>query len=319
MIVTPAAPHADNRAAPRPAPNADSRITANLLCMASMLVWATAFPAVDMLVGHIAPVPLTAARLAVAVLFLLPLWLWWEGRAALARANWVKGALIGSVGFGVGALLLVMAQQRSDAVTVAVITATMPVIGIAMECLLDGRRLTGALVAGLVLSIGGGIAAYMARLGGFGLGIGAGLALASTILFSWGSRATIMGFPDLTPLGRTTVTLAGAALGTILLSAGLTLAQGDGGVAWAELGWREGLALVIYGVGSMAISQLLWIVGVGRLGIGIASMHINAAPFYVMSFMALLGHAWNGGQALAALVVAAGVLVAQSGGKPAPE
>lgn len=300
-----------------PAPRANRLITANLMCMASMLVWATAFPAVDMLVDRIAPVPLTAARLGVAVLFLLPLWLWLEGWAALARANWAKGALVGSIGFGIGALMLVVAQQQSDAVTVAVITASLPVIGITMEWLFDGRRLTAALAVGLVLSIGGGIAAYVARLGGFGLGVGAALALASTILFTWGSRATVKSFPDLTPLGRTTVTLAGAALGTLILSAGLAVAQGDWGVDWAELGWREGVAVLIYGVGSMAISQLLWIVGVGRLGIGIAAMHINAAPFYVMSFMVLLGQPWNGWQAAAALVVAAGVLVAQSGGSRA--
>lgn len=296
----------------------ESRLAANLLCMASMLVWATAFPAVDMLVGLIPPLPLTAMRTGVAVGFLLPLWFWWEGAGALARANWLSGMVIGAIGFGLGATMLVMAQQQSDAVTVAVITATMPVIGIALECLLDGRRLTAALVAGLVLSIGGGIAAYMARLGGFGLGMGAALALGSVFIFSWGSRATVKGLPELSPLGRTTVTLAGAALGTLAVSLAVALVGGGSGVAWSALGWREGLAVLAYGIGSMAVSQLLWIIGVGRLGIGIASMHINAAPFYVMSFMVLLGNPWNGWQAAAALVVGAGVLVAQTGRSKVP-
>lgn len=292
---------------------APSRLGSNLLCMASMLVWATAFPVVDLLVPLIPPVPLTAMRMSVGFLFMLPLWVMWEGPGALARANWLRGIWIGATGFGFGAAMLVFAQQQSDAVTVAVITAAMPVVGIAMECLLDGRSLTGRLVAGLMLSIAGGVAAYMARLGGFGLGIGALLALASIITFSWGSRATVNGFPDLSPLGRTTVTLSGAALGTIVLSLMLALVGGGSGIAWPAIGWPEVGALLVYGIGSMAISQLLWIVGVGRLGIGIASMHINAAPFYVMSFMVLLGHPWNGWQAAAALVVGAGVVLAQSG------
>ena len=293
---------------------APSRLGSNLLCMASMLVWATAFPVVDMLVPLIPPVPLTAMRMSVGFLFMLPQWLMWEGPGALARANWLRGIWIGAVGFGFGAAMLVFAQQQSDAVTVAVITAAMPVVGIAMECVLDGRTLTGRLVAGLLLSIAGGCAAYMARLGGFGLGIGALLALASIITFSWGSRATVNGFPDLSPLGRTTVTLSGAALGTIVFSLVLAMSGGTGsGIAWSAIGWPETGALLVYGIGSMAISQLLWIVGVGRLGIGIASMHINAAPFYVMMFMFLLGNPWNGWQAAAALVVGAGVLLAQSG------
>lgn len=292
---------------------APSRLGSNLLCMASMLVWATAFPAVDLLVPLIPAVPLTAMRMTIGFLFMLPLWLLWEGPAALAAANWGRGIWIGATGFGFGAAMLVFAQQQSDAVTVAVITAAMPVVGIAMECMLDGRSLTGRLVAGLLLSIAGGVAAYMARLGGVGLGLGALLALASIITFSWGSRATVMGFPAQSPLGRTTVTLAGAALGTILLSLVLAAVEGGTGVAWTAIGWPEIGALLVYGIGSMALSQLLWIVGVGRLGIGIAAMHINAAPFYVMMFMFLLGHPWNSWQAAAAVVVGAGVLLAQSG------
>lgn len=74
---------------------------------------------------------------------------------------------------------------------------------------------------------------------------------------------------------------------------------------------------MIYALGSLAASQLLWITGVRGLGIGIASMHINAAPFYVMAFMLLLGHPWNHWQAAGALVVGIGVLISQLGPRPA--
>ena len=291
---------------------ATGRLGANLMCMASMLIWATAFPAVDYLVPVLPPLPLTALRMLIAVGFLIPIWLVWEGPGALRAANWGKGLWVGGIGFAAGAALLVQAQSMTDAVTVAVITATMPVIGIALECVLDGRRLTRALVFGLVLSLGGGVVAYAARLGGMGLGLGAVLAFLSVVGFSWGSRLTVKGFPGLSAIGQTTVTLVGAAVSTSVLSV-LQVAAGGPAVAWASIGWPEVAALLVYGFGSLAASQLLWIMGVGRLGIGIASMHINAAPFYVMAFMSVLGHPWNGWQAAGALVVGMGVLLSQSG------
>jgi drug/metabolite transporter (DMT)-like permease len=61
----------------------------------------------------------------------------------------------------------------------------------------------------------------------------------------------------------------------------------------------------------MALSQVLWIMSVRRLGIGMAALHINAAPFYVMIILFALGGAWVWAQALAALLVALGVLIAQ--------
>ena len=61
----------------------------------------------------------------------------------------------------------------------------------------------------------------------------------------------------------------------------------------------------------MALSQLLWIISVGRIGIGAASMHMNAAPFYTMLIVFLLGGAWNWWQTLGAAIVVLGALIAQ--------
>lgn len=293
------------------------RVSANLYCMGSMLVWAMAFPAVDLLLPVLSPLPLTAARMCLATAVLVPVWLLLEGAATLRRAAWGRGIVVGGLGFGLGACLLVMAQARTDAVTVAVISASMPVAGIALECLMDGRRLSAALVAGLGLSLLGGVLAYAARLGG-GLAIGPGalMAFLSVVMFSWGSRQTVAGFPALSALGQTTVTLAGAALlmlALALLRATLAAPGPDWAAFRAGFGPAEAAALALYGIGSLALSQVLWILGVARLGIGIAAMHANAAPFYVMVLMLALGAAWNWWQALGAGLVAAGVLIAQQG------
>jgi drug/metabolite transporter (DMT)-like permease len=186
----------------------------------------------------------------------------------------------------------------------------MPVIGIALECVLDGRRLTIALVLGLVLSLAGGLVALDLRTAAPGLGIGALAAFGSVFAFTWGSRATVTAFPALTPLGRSAITVAGAGISMTVLAIAYSLA-GGAPVQWSGVGLPEVAALVAASIGSIALSQTLWIVSVGLLGIGIASLHMNAVPFYVMLITFALGGSWNWTQAIGAAVVVLGVAVAQ--------
>ena len=285
-------------------------VRANLLCMLSMLVWAVALPAADLLIASVPPLPLTAARMALASACLLPLWWWLEGGAALRNAPWGRAILIGGSTIGGGAFMLVVGQGMTNAVTVALVSASMPLIAIAIEVVLDARRLTAALVVGVLLSLGGGAMAMSTGAGGVGLGLGALLCFLAVLLFTLGSRATVTAFALLTPLGRTTVTLTGAAL-TTCAAAGLNALWGGAAPQWALLGLNELAALALFSIGGLAISQMLWIMSVGSLGIALSSLHINATPFYVMGTLFALGGAWNWTQAWAAAVVALGVLVAQ--------
>ncbi|MCA0272769.1 MAG: DMT family transporter [Proteobacteria bacterium] len=292
------------------APEPSYVMAANLICMASMLIWALAFPAADHLLKIFSPLPLSALRMILAALFLLPLWAARDGWAAVRDAPWGKGLWVGGIGFGLGAFLLVWAQSRTDAVTTAVIAATMPVIGITLERLTDRRPVRARLILGLLLSLAGGIFAYLARLDGFSIGLGALAAFGSVLVFSWGSQRAVLDFPGLSSIGRTTVTFAGAALVmAVAWIAGAAFGMAE--VNWPAIGTTEIAALALYGIGSLALSQILWIVSVERLGIGIASMHINAAPFYVMIFATLLGAPWNWAQAAGAGIVVLGVLIAQ--------
>ena len=287
-----------------------SKLFANILCMLSMLAWAAGLHAADILIGKVPPLPLTAARMAMAALVLLPLWLAVDGAFALRRAAWGKGILIGGLTIGLGAFMLVIGQSMTGPVTVAIISASMPLIGIAIEVLLDGRKVTGALLAGLILALIGGVMALGSGTASLNLGLGALFCFASVVTFTIGSRLTITAFPDLSPLGRTTLTLTGAAVLTSIAA----LAQAGYGAApldWALLGWREFGALAVFSIGGLAISQVLWIMSVGQLGIGMASLHINATPFYVMLILFLFGAAWSWPQAIAAAVVGLGVVIAQ--------
>ena len=283
---------------------------AHVLCMLSMLVWAVGLPAADLLIGPVPALPLTAARIAIAAIFLLPLWWISEGSQALRAAHWGKGFLVGGGGLGLGAFMLLLGQAKTNMVTVAVISAAMPVVGIAIEVVLDGRKMSLALVLGVLLSLAGGVMVLRGDGDGLGWGLGAMWCFGSIVLYTLGSRMSVSAFPDLTPLGRTTVTLTGAALATSL-AAGVNALLGGAGPQWEVLGLQELGALAVFAIGGLAISQVLWIMAIGSLGIAMSSLHINATPFYVMLILFAMGGAWQWTQALAAAVVGLGVLVAQ--------
>lgn len=286
------------------------QLVANLLCMLSMLVWSMGLPAADVLIGRVPPLPLTAARMTLACACLLPIWWWREGATVLRSAPWIRGVAIGGSTLGLGAFLMVAAQGLTDAVTVAIISASMPVVGIGIEVLLDGRRISWGLVVGLVLSVIGGLMAMDGRSGSPGLGWGAILCFVSVLVYTLGSRMSVTSLPQLTPLGRTTLTLCGAALASAV-AAVVHAALGGSPPQWDQLGWPQAGALTIFAIGGMALSQLLWISAVGQLGIAMSSLHINATPFYVMLMLFALGGSWRWPQALAAVIVGFGVLVAQ--------
>lgn len=291
-------------------PHAQQNLRANVMCMLSMLIWAMGLPAASLLLATVPPLPLTAARMLMAAACLLPLWGLVEGFGALRTAPWRKGVFIGGGTLGLGAFLLVLGQGMTDAVTVAVISASMPVVGIAIEVLLDGRKLSRNLVVGVLLSLLGGWLALDDGPDGMSLGMGAALCFVSVVVYTLGSRLTVTSFIALSPLGRTTVTLTGAAMATTVAASGAALA-GASAPQWQALGWTELGALAIFAIGGLAISQFLWIRSVGHLGIALSSLHINATPFYVMLIMFALGGHWSWSQAAAAALVGLGVLVAQ--------
>jgi drug/metabolite transporter (DMT)-like permease len=285
-------------------------LTANIICLVSMVIWAAGLPAADLIIPHMPPVALTAARATLAALVLVPIWWAVEGFDGVRQADWLRGAWVGFVALGLASVCVVIALALTDSVTVAIVTATMPVAGIVLEWALDKRPFTAALALGLLLSIIGGLVALACGVTRIDLGLGALAALASVICYTWGSRETVKALPGMTALGRSAVTVAGAAV-VMLIAAVADGMVRDVWPNWQAIGIREFSGLAIFGIGSMAVSQMLWILSVGRIGIGAASLHMNAVPFYVMLIVFLFGGAWNWWQTAGAVIVVMGAFVAQ--------
>ncbi|MCP5086693.1 MAG: DMT family transporter [Rhodobacteraceae bacterium] len=287
----------------------------NAACIAAVFLFALGFPAADVLLGTWGPISLTAARISLAMVLILPLWLVLEGWQPVRDAPWGRGIWIGAVGFGVGSVMLLVSQWMADAVTAALVVTAMPVAAVALEMAFDGRRLTPYFLCGVALVLIGGVIATGANLMEGNFGIGACLGLVATSIFAWGSRATVKAFPHMTALGRSTITFGGVTLFS-LLTWGVFLAMGWPGTASAPLGIQGWGLLLLFAWVAMAISQAFWISGVAKVGVAVASFHLNAVPFYVMVLMLALGNDWRWQQAIGAAILAFGVVLAQRRGQP---
>jgi drug/metabolite transporter (DMT)-like permease len=142
------------------------------------------------------------------------------------------------------------------------------------------------------------------------IGFGALLGLVGSVLYAWGSRATVVHLPKLTSLGQTTVTSFGMTMFGVIFYL-LALSLGLPGTMIPEVTNNHIFLILLTGWVSLSISQFLWIKGVGKLGIGIASFHLNGAPFFVMLILLVWGGEWNWPQAVGGLVLVCGVMLSQ--------
>jgi drug/metabolite transporter (DMT)-like permease len=287
-------------------------LKSNLLCFSAMLMWAFAFPIAEVLLESWGTIALVLVRQLIGVGALFFFWLWIDGKRAVYCADWRRGIGVGGIGFGLGSMTFLVGQHLSDAVTPAIAASMMPIAGALLEVVLDGRRLRIRLSLGITLALLGGLLATGARLNEGNFGWGGLLCLFSVILFAWGTRATTSGFRSLSYLGQTTITMVGSLLtvGTVYLA---MLFLDIPGTETGMFDARHVLLLVFASLASLALAQFMWIRGASGLGILLASLHMNAVPFYVMVIVVMfLGEKWNWWQASGAVLVGAGVILAQS-------
>ena len=290
--------------------NKTTIVKSNFLCVFSILLFATGFPAAEYLLKDWDVVSVITARNVFSFILIFIIWLFIEGIQKVKSAKWLKGFLIGLSGFGIGAFLILMLQSLTTPVIAALAVATMPVFAVSLEMLLDGRKMTLWFFFGVVLVLLGGYIASGASLREDNVGIAALIGIIGVALFAWGSRATVKSLPGMSNLGQTAVTSSGMAGLSIFLyfvcSVFFDLTNATSIITIEHLG-----LVLIYAWLGLGISQIFWIKAVSQLGIGLASFHLNAVPFYVMFMLFLLGDSWIWHQAFGALIVISGVILAQ--------
>ena len=285
-------------------------IKSNLLCVFSILLFATGFPAAEYLLKDWDVVSIIAARNVFAFILIFLIWVVIEGLREVRAAKWIKGFWIGATGFGVGSFFILTLQSLTSPVIAALTVATMPVAAISLEMFLDGRKMTSWFFFGVVLVLFGGFVASGATFENDGIGFAAFLGITGVTLFAWGSRATVKNLPGMSILGKTAVTTSGMAGTAVIVyficSILFEITESESSITLKHLG-----LLLIYAWIAIGISQIFWIKSVSQLGIGLASFHLNATPFYVMLILFILGDSWVWSQAIGAAIVITGVILAQ--------
>jgi len=299
-----------NHSSDQSSENHSGILRSNFICVFSILLFAMGFPAAEYLLDDWDVVSVITARNIFSFILIFIIWISIEGVQKVKSAKWLKGTLIGIAGFGIGAFLILYLQSLTSPVIAALAVATMPVFAVSLEMLLDGRKMTVWFFCGVILVLWGGYIASGASLSQSNIGFAILIGCLGVALFAWGSRATVKSLPGMTNLGQVSVTSLGMAVLSIALyiicTIFMDLTNSLSSVTLKHLG-----LVLIYAWLGLGISQILWIKAVSKLGIGIASFHLNAVPFYVMLMLFLLGDQWIWRQAIGALVVITGVILAQ--------
>ena len=115
---------------------------------------------------------LVVLRLVPGTLVLLVFWRLVEGSINVDAVSWIKGLIVGSVGFGLGTTLLLHGQEQSNPVTPAVAAAMMPIAGALLEVLFDKKRTSRTFVSGLLCAVIGGLISAGVGLNDHNLNVG---------------------------------------------------------------------------------------------------------------------------------------------------
>lgn len=285
-------------------------LKSNLICIFSIVFYAMGFPAAEFLLDDWDVISIIAARNTLAFILIFFIWILYEGFQEVRVAKWNKGFWIGAIGFGIGSFFVLLLQSITSPVIAALMVATMPVAAVTLEIFLDGRKMTRWFLFGIVLVLFGGFIASGANLKNDSIGLASFLGITGVGLFAWGSRATVKNLPGMSLLGQVAVTTSGMVGSAVFVyfisSIFFDITESPSQITYEHIG-----LILIYACLAIGISQILWIKSVAQLGIGLSSFHLNAAPFYVMLMLFLLGNSWVWHQTLGAVIVISGVIIAQ--------
>lgn len=282
----------------------------NLICVFAALSFAMGFPAVDVLLNDWGVISVVLVRNLIAFLFILFIWLLTENYASILRAKWLKGFVIGALGFGLGSLLLVITQLLTSTFIAALAAALMPLSAITLEIFFDGRRINVKFFIGIMLVLGGSAIILGTQVLDVKFSMGLLIGIISVTFFAWGSRASVKYLPDMTTLARTATTTLGMT-GFCLTIYLISIYFEFGATDIPKIKTEHLKLLIIYACFGLAVSQILWIHGVQKLGIGIASLHLNITPFYVMILLFVIGYEWFWIQAIGAITIIFGISMTQ--------
>jgi len=128
-------------------------VRANLICLIAVALFAFTFPASDILLNDWGILSVIVFRNISAFVLLLIMWVISEGYSQIKSADWLNGLWVGGIGFGIGSILMITTIHLTTPVVAALTAATMPLAGVLLEVMFDGRKLRRWFLIGFLLVI----------------------------------------------------------------------------------------------------------------------------------------------------------------------
>jgi drug/metabolite transporter (DMT)-like permease len=248
------------------------------LLLLMVLIWGANYSVVKSAIGEIPPQVFNVLRMSVAsAIFLAALLA--RGLPRVARADWARLALLGTVGHFVYQVCFMAGLSRTSASNSALIIGCSPVAVSIASALAGHERVPRTQWIGVVLSVAG---VYMvvgtgAEFGGnslagdlFTLG-----AVCCWAVYTVGSRPLLSRYSPLSVTGITMI--AGTALYAPASAAQLARVDWAGVPSWA---WAS---MVLSAVLALNAAYLIWYTSVMRIGNVRTSAYSNFIPLVAMS------------------------------------
>jgi len=294
-----------------------SNRSASLAAAGTVLLWASAFPAITVAVRGLGPAGLAVARLGVAsaVLALAAPWLGGRGKAGLMgvrrprRRDLPLIALCGLAGMTGYQLLLNTGERVVPAGTASLLVATAPVYASLLAAAFLGERLSRRWWAGSAVALGG--TALIAASHGLGFGTSALIVLAAAVLQGIFHAAQK---PLLARYTGFEVTAYAMWAGTVFIlpwTGSLLRALPHAG--GAAIG-----SAVFLGVAPSAVGFVLWAYAMARLDVGRVTLSLYLVPAVAIGIaLAWLGQVPGPVELAGGVIALAGVILASRSHVPA--
>jgi drug/metabolite transporter (DMT)-like permease len=235
-----------------------------LLALAAL--WGASFLFMRLGAAEFGPVALSALRVGLATLALLPL-LWWHGHAAALRMHWRAIAVVGVTNSALPFVLFSLAALAINAGLSSIFNATAPLWGALIAWLWLGDRLTRVRVAGLAIGFVGVLwlawdkASLKPGEHGVSTGVAVAACLAATLCYGFGANYTKRRLSGVSPLAVATGSQLAATV--VLLPPALWLwpTSAPSAIAWASI---AGLALLCTAVAYLLYFRLIYHLGAAR-------------------------------------------------------
>jgi len=277
----------------------------------TVLSWASSFPAIRLALRELQPVPLAAARFAVAALLVVA-WLTWRRPPRPSWPDLLRFALCGLIGIALYNILLNTGQRTVAAGAASFIVNSAPILTALLARLVLGERFGARGWAGTLVSFAGITVIASAQPGGLAFGAGASLVLgaaACTATYFVLQRPLVPRYGALTCTAWTL--LAGAAwLSPWLAQSAAELPQASAMTIAAVVG---------LGVLPAAIGYATWTYALGHFGAARASNFLYLVPPVATALaLPVVGEVPGLQTLLGGAIAIAGVVLVNTRGRGAP-